>query len=379
MRLTSILLNLAKLEARYVEKIGHIPVLAREIVQAFEPQDGQAFLDMTFGGGGHTKHLLATNKAITVFTLDRDPEAFERSLVLAKEVAAVGGNHHQKVVPMLGRFSELPTLLEGMGVGRDYFDGVIMDLGASSFQFDQQRRGFSLRNNGPLDMRMDGGRFPNMPNAADVINGLDAEDLAKIFKAYGEERHSRKIAQAIVDSRFMMKSLQSTQELATLVGNLMSTTGRQQPHDKLGRVAHPATKIFQALRIFVNNELNELDYGLEVVHGFVRKVNASATVAASADFGEPITHTRYDGGLLAAISFHSLEDRIVKKHLVGAHLAEQNVADYKLQLDDHDLEKKKTKPWAFYRHRFVAPDVEEVALNPRARSAKLRLGLCLPV
>lgn len=375
MRLTSILFNLAN-EIRYVEKIGHIPVLASEIVQAFQPQDGQHFLDMTFGGGGHTKHLLATNKKITVFTLDRDPDAFERSLVLSKEVSKLGNN--QKVIPMLGRFSELPNLLDGIGIGHNYFDGVIMDLGASSFQFDQQQRGFSLRNNGPLDMRMDGQRFPNMPSAADVLNGLDAEDLAKIFKAYGEERHSRKIAQAIVDSRFMMKSIQTTQELATLVGNLISTTGNNQ-HDKLGRVAHPATKIFQALRIFVNNELNELDYGLEVLHAYVRKVKDTVRASLS-DFSEPIINDRYGGGLLAVISFHSLEDRIVKGHLVGAHLTQQKVTDYKLQVDDVELDrKKKEKRWVFYRHRFLAPTAEEIGLNPRARSAKLRIGLCLPV
>src|SRR5690606_39199758 len=110
--------------------------------------------------------------------------------------------------------------------------------------------GFSIKTDGPLDMRMDGDRFPNMPTAADVVNSLDAEDLAKIFKTYGEEKAAMKVAQAIVDSRFMMKSLRTTRELATLVGNLLG----HDRHDQLGRSAHPATKVFQALRIFVNNE-----------------------------------------------------------------------------------------------------------------------------
>ena len=366
MKLYRFLSNLSKLNtsSQNVERIFHLPVMAKQITETLSPKDGQIFLDMTFGGGGHTKYLLMTNKKITIFALDRDPEAFERAIVLSKQVSS--RNNGQKVIPLLGRFSELAHLLNNFNIPPHSFDGAIMDLGASSFQFETFQRGFSIKLDGPLDMRMDGSRFQNMPTAADVVNSLDAEDLAKIFKTYGEERSALKIAHSIVDSRFLMKRLNTTRELATLIDG----TTNNSYQDKLGRYAHPATKVFQALRIFVNNELNELNYGIELLSKYLKKdKNATAT-------NELISFDRNDGGLLAILSFHSLEDKIVKNNFVELYSSQTNNSDYNLMADN--LAKSHTrKKWNFFKDKLIYPTDEEVHHNPRARSAKLRIGLRL--
>jgi len=346
-----------------VDKIVHLPVLAKEITQLLNPRDGQCFIDMTFGGGGHTKYLLMSQKKITIFALDRDPEAFQRAIVLSKSLASK--KNGQTVIPLLGRFSELAYLMDNLKIPANHIDGAIMDLGASSFQFESGPRGFSLKLDGPLDMRMDGQRFPNSPSAADVINSLDADDLAKIFKVYGEEKHAVKVAQAIIDSRFMMKSLNSTRELATLVGNLLNKDGV----DMLGRASHPATRVFQALRIFVNNELNELNYGIELLAHYLKKSKQLNDDSA-------VSLQRHDAGLLAAISFHSLEDKIVKSHIQGFKDMQMNPIDYgptEPLIENH----KKRRKWAFYKHQLIYPSQDEVFLNPRARSAKLRCAIRL--
>lgn len=372
MKVFGLVRNLAiHTSTRSVDKIVHLPVLAKQITETLNPQDGQHFIDLTFGGGGHTKHLLSTNKQITIFALDRDPEAFERAIVLAKKVSSK--NNGQKVIPLLGRFSELETLLANFDVPENFFNGAIMDLGASSFQFETLQRGFSINLDGPLDMRMDANRFPNMPTAADVVNGLDAEDLVKIFKIYGEERHAVKIAHSIVDSRFLMKRLNTTRELATLVASTLNTSYQ----DKLGRYAHPATKIFQALRIFVNNELNELNYGIHLLSKYL-KINQSAKGFSSCDI-VTTDEKDIDGGLLAAISFHSLEDKIVKNNFVGLNSSMSKWpmnSDYNVMAGTYDttsfaLDKK----WILYKDKLIYPSADEVDHNPRARSAKLRFGL----
>lgn len=349
-----------------IEQIVHHPVLAKEITQTLDPQDGQCFIDMTFGGGGHTKHLLATHKKITIFALDRDPEAFQRAIVLSRNVTKQ--NNGQMVIPLLGRFSELPNLLNNFKMPNHFVDGAIMDLGASSFQFEEGIRGFSVKADGPLDMRMDGNRFPNMPTAADVINSLDADDLTKIFKTYGEERHAVKIAQTIIDSRFLMKNLNSTRELATLVSSVLCHGNR---HDKLGREAHPATKVFQALRIFVNNELNELEYGIELLSRYLKRSKQSNDTIGEDD--GVIEHERNGAGLLAVISFHSLEDKLVKGHFMGDAKSEHNLADHSLIEQPNVL--NVGKPWKFYKERLIYPSKNEVFHNPRSRSAKLRFAI----
>lgn len=361
-----------------VETIKHIPVLAQEITKILSPKDGQCFLDLTFGGGGHTKHLLSTNKKITIFTLDRDPYAFEKAEILAKTIEQ--NNHFgQKIIPMLGRFSEIDDLLKKIQIPYHSFDGAIMDLGASSFQYDNPQRGFSFRNDGPLDMRMDGERNQRLPSAADIINTLNADELAKIFKVYGEERHAKKIAQTIVDSRFLMKRLNTTRELAELVQSVLSRSNDiSATRDKIGRPIHPATKIFQALRIFVNNELNELNSVIPVLSKYLKISEESDD---KDDDNEFIAQKRSNGGLLAIISFHSLEDRIVKSHFVNQ--SDNNLIlppksnDYIIHPTINDIYQtpKSLKIWKFYQKKFQLPTETEILLNPRARSAKLRVGL----
>ncbi|KAM7291964.1 12S rRNA N4-methylcytidine methyltransferase [Ixodes scapularis] len=192
--------------------------------------------------------------------------------------------------PVLSRFSEVEETLEQLGVEPNSVDGAILDCGCSSMQFDDPSRGFGLSTNGPLDMRMDAERYPNEPTAADVVNSLDYESLARILKVYGEEKKAKKVAQAIVDSRFMMRSIDTTWELAQLVETALSD-GLGERRDMLGRPTHLATKTFMALRIFVNDELNELNHALTVGRRLLRP-----------------------GGRLAVLSFHSLEDRLVKRH-----------------------------------------------------------------
>ncbi|CAG2161450.1 unnamed protein product [Oppiella nova] len=350
--------------------LSHKPVMGREIMAALRPKDGQTFIDMTFGSGGHTKHLLATNKKICVYALDRDPIAHERAVHLSRSklIAANG----QRVIPLLGRFSELPALMAAEGVAMDSVDGVIMDLGASSMQFDDSRRGFSLSSDGPLDMRMDGQRFESMPTAADVVNTLSAEHLAKIFKIYGEERYALKIAQTIVDSRFLMKRLSSTTELAHLVANV---SANHQSFDRLGRPQHSATKVFQAIRIFVNNELNELNYGLQRIRHYLKPMKNTDL----SDRNESIdNYDEIDGGVIAVLSFHSLEDRIVKKHFIGTELNTSLESKHFSSLeipDENELSKVLNKSWKPINKRVILADEEEVLSNPRSRSAKLRLAV----
>ncbi|KAJ3593442.1 hypothetical protein NHX12_005777, partial [Muraenolepis orangiensis] len=219
---------------------------------------------MTFGSGGHTKEILNTCSDVTVLALDRDPAAF----CLAQQLAA---RYAGRVRPMLGRFSELLAQVE---VKPGSVDAVLLDAGCSSMQMDRPQRGFSLSRDGPLDMRMDGDRYPNMPCAADVVNALDQQALAAILLAYGEEKHARKISSAIVEARGVCP-ITRTQQLASVVA------------DKLERPSHVATKTFQALRIFVNDELNELHAGLRAARTLLRP-----------------------GGRLCALTFHSLEDRL---------------------------------------------------------------------
>lgn len=351
---------------------SHRPVMCREIMQALRPEDGQVFIDMTFGGGGHTKQLLATNKKIKIFALDRDPIAYQKAVVLSEsKLVAVNG---QKIIPLLGRFSEFPDLMHSHGVGPDSVDGIIMDLGASSMQFDDYRRGFSLSNDGPLDMRMDGKRFESMPTAADVVNTLNANHLAKVFKIYGEERYAMKFAQTIVDSRFLMKRLSSTRELANLIAGV--TSGRQA-FDSLGRNQHSATKVFQALRIFVNNEINELNYAMEKVRLYLRPTLNPNVIESKDDIDN---YSQIDGGVIAVLSFHSLEDKIVKRHLTGAESNHNSqTKDFSsLELpEEYDVNRVMKKKWKMISKKVMTPTEEEVLDNPRSRSAKLRLAVRL--
>ncbi|TNN80543.1 putative methyltransferase-like protein 15 [Liparis tanakae] len=263
-----------------------------------------------------------------------------------------------RVKPLLGRFSELEALLTDMNIKPRSIDAVLLDAGCSSMQMDQAQRGFSLSKDGPLDMRMDGERYPDMPCAADVVNTLDQQALASILTAYGEERHARKIAAAIVKAR-RVNPITQTQQLASVVAGSFPAAVLYARKDRLQRPAHVATKTFQALRIFVNDELNELHAGL-------RAARAALT----------------PGGRLCVITFHSLEDRLVKRFLQGDDLS--NLDQYHFSPRKRGAGKEKLVDekrdggivdWLPLRRKVITPERDDVQENPRGRSAKLRAVL----
>lgn len=227
-----------------------------------------------------------------------------------------------------------------------------MDCGCSSMQFDTGERGFSISKNGPLDMRMDSNRCENAPTAADVLAKASEGDIYKILKVYGEEKQAKKIARTIIEARYLFKKLQTTQELADLVDSCFTSEYRL---DKLQRRSHNATKTFQALRIFVNNELNEINYGMILAHHYLKL-----------------------GGRLITLTFHSLEDTIVKRHLMG-NLVENAANPIPLKFSSHMVNTEEgmmkelmEKNWKMLHKHVLTPTAEEVEKNPRSRSAKLR-------
>ncbi|XP_069888787.1 12S rRNA N4-methylcytidine (m4C) methyltransferase isoform X2 [Dipodomys merriami] len=301
----------------------HIPVMVDEVIHCLAPQKGQNII---------TKMMSLSNAVKPT----------------SKQIRA-----------MLGQFSQAEGLLMKAGVQPETFDGVLLDLGCSSMQLDAPERGFSLRKDGPLDMRMDGGRYPDMPTAADVVNALDQQALASILRTYGEEKHARKIAAAIIHARSIYP-ITRTQQLASIVAGAFPPSAIYSRKDLLQRSTHIATKTFQALRIFVNNELNELYSGLKTAQKFLRP-----------------------GGRLVALSFHSLEDRIVKRFLLGISLTERfnlsvrQKVKQTLQLgsnheDKEEISARAPLMWELIHKKVLTPDNGEVQDNPRGRSAKLR-------
>ncbi|XP_010638740.1 probable methyltransferase-like protein 15 isoform X1 [Fukomys damarensis] len=333
----------------------HIPVMVDEVVHFLAPQKGQVFLDMTFGSGGHTRALLQAQPDITLYALDRDPTA----CAIAQQLSEL---HPKQIRALLGQFSQVEALLLEAGVQPGTLDGVLLDLGCSSMQLDTPERGFSLQKDGPLDMRMDGGRCPDVPTAAEAVNALDQQALASILRGYGEEKHARKIASAIVLARRACP-ITRTQQLASVVAGAFPPSAIYARKDLLQRSTHVATKTFQALRIFVNNELNELYTGLRTAQRFLRP-----------------------GGRLVAISFHSLEDRIIKRFLLGISMAErfnQSVRQKMVQASGSDPENKEgiavkaPLMWELINKKVLTPKDQDVQDNPRARSAKLRAAIKL--
>ncbi|XP_054555285.1 12S rRNA N4-methylcytidine (m4C) methyltransferase isoform X2 [Talpa occidentalis] len=336
----------------------HIPVMVDEVVHCLAPQKGQVFLDMTFGSGGHTRAILQKESDITLFALDRDPTAY----AIAEQLSEL---YPKQIRALLAQFSQAEALLMKGGVQPGTLDGVLFDLGCSSMQLDTPERGFSLRKDGPLDMRMDGDRYPDMPTAADVVNALDQQALASILRTYGEEKHAKKIASAIIQARSIYP-ISRTQQLASIVAGAFPPSAIYARKDLLQRSTHIATKTFQALRIFVNNELNELYTGLKTAQKFLRP-----------------------GGRLVVLSFHSLEDRIVKRFLLGISMTErfnlsarQKVIQ-KSQLDSHHEDKEEFSKgrdplmWELIHKKVLTPNDQDVQDNPRGRSAKLRAAIKL--
>lgn len=352
--------------------LSHVPVMAKEVMDVMRPSDGKTYIDMTFGAGGHTKKLLSSNKSIRIIAVDRDPVAFKKAQELATEVSIKSSQTgiQQSVIPVRGKFSEVINQIHLSGVPYESVDGVIFDLGASSMQFDDSSRGFSLSSNAPLDMRMDSTNESDL-TAEDVVNNLNENRLSEIFRLYGEEKKSRKIAAAIVDARILLGRIKTTQELAKIV----STSSRNHI-DALGRTAHPATKVFQALRIFVNNELNEIDYALDKIHMFLKPLSNGIS-SDNVDLDEQV-------GRIVVISFHSLEDRIVKRKFSGLDPDEPIVkalsqhARIRTSLDlTLDGVQMKNNKWKSVWGHIQKPSDEEVAINPRSRSAKMRAAIRL--
>ncbi|WP_149541165.1 16S rRNA (cytosine(1402)-N(4))-methyltransferase RsmH [Siccirubricoccus phaeus] len=307
---------------------GHLPVMLAEVLATLAPRDGATYADGTFGGGGYAGAILAA-AACTLYAIDRDPEAIARGAALA---ARFPGRIHL----LEGRFGDLLGLMQRAGIAR--LDGVVLDLGVSSFQLDEAARGFSFRADGPLDMRMEkAGK-----SAADLVNTLPESELADMLFSLGEERHARRIARAIVAAR-RAAPITTTFRLAELIRAVT-------PRDPSG--IDRATRSFQALRIAVNDELGEVERGLE----------AAAQLLAP-------------GGRLVVVAFHSLEDRIVKRfmaaragraggasrHDPGALAGPAAPAEYRLLTP-----------------RALRPGNAETAANPRARSARLRALERLP-
>uniref|UniRef100_U3I8R0 12S rRNA N(4)-cytidine methyltransferase METTL15 n=1 Tax=Anas platyrhynchos platyrhynchos TaxID=8840 RepID=U3I8R0_ANAPP len=336
----------------------HTPVMLEEVVNCLSPQSGQCFLDMTFGAGGHTTALLEKASDITVYALDRDPTAYKIAQQLSE-------SYPKQIRALLGQFSQSEALLISSGVEPGTLDGVLLDAGCSSMQFDTPERGFSLQKDGPLDMRMDGDRYPDMPTAADVVNALDQQALAFILRTYGEERHAKKIASAIVQARSIYP-ITRTQQLASIVAGAFPASALYARKDLLQRPTHVATKTFQGLRIFVNDELHELFIGLKTAEKFLKP-----------------------GGRLVALSFHSLEDRIIKRFLHGIDMTEKYNLGSRQKIrqalknsseEDDSQEFPHGKPnskWTFIQKKVLTPQAKDNQTNPRGRSAKLRAAIKL--
>jgi 16S rRNA (cytosine1402-N4)-methyltransferase len=300
---------------------GHLPVMLDEVLTLLAPKDGEHYVDGTFGGGGYARAILEAADC-RVLGIDRDPDAIARG---QKLVTQFGG----RLTLVRGEFSQLDALLAGART-----NGVVLDLGVSSFQFDEPERGFSFRAEGPLDMRMS----REGKSAADLANTAGEKELTEVIARLGEERNARRIARAIIAAR----PVTTTLELAEVV------SAAQGP--KAARLAiHPATRTFQALRIHVNDELGELSRGLDAAEQVL-----------------------VPGGRLIVVAFHSLEDRIVKQFLT-----ERSAQAPRASRHAPDERRARAPRFRLLTHRPLTPDKRELQSNPRARSARLRAAVRL--
>ncbi|MCR4324944.1 MAG: 16S rRNA (cytosine(1402)-N(4))-methyltransferase RsmH [Candidatus Curtissbacteria bacterium] len=283
-------------------EVYHKPVLLQEVIDFLNPKAGTRFIDATLGGAGHAQEL--TKRGAEVLGIDRDPDSLE--FARSKQIPALTIER--------GNFADIGEIAKRSGF--DQIDGILFDLGVSSNQLDNAQRGFSFTKEGPLDMRMD----PNLTvRASDIINNFDERRLSEIFKTYGQEKFSRSIANAICSAR-QVGPIETTTELAEIVKRAIPRGVRREK-------IHKATRTFQALRIVVNSELLNLEQALPQTPDLIRP-----------------------GGRLVVISFHSLEDAIVKRFF------------------------KQEKQFKILTKNPIGPQDEEIEENPRSRSAKLRAG-----
>ena len=296
----------------------HTPVLGPRAIELLNVRAGGVYIDGTFGAAGYTRLILAA-ASCTVIGIDRDQHAIALGADLVQSA-------HGRLTLVQGRFSELENTARSFGYDR--VDGVVLDLGVSSMQLDDAARGFSFRRDGPLDMRMGG----EGPSAAEVIAYASEHDLAKIIGTLGEERRARAVARAIVAAR-AQAPIRSTRALAEIIERVV--------HGRPGMI-HPATRTFQALRMFVNEELAELADGLAAAEAVLRA-----------------------GGRLVVVAFHSLEDHLIKQFLKQRSSGPA--------VSRHAAQIAHAAPiFRLLTKRPIVPDAAEISVNPRARSAKLR-------
>jgi 16S rRNA (cytosine1402-N4)-methyltransferase len=316
-----------------IATFSHVSVMRTEVVEALAVRDGGVYVDGTFGAGGYSRAVLAAAPGCTVWAIDRDP-------VVARFADALAAEHPGRFTLVPGRFGAMDRVLAAHGVSA--VDGVALDIGVSSLQIDDPARGFSFQADGPLDMRMGG----DGPSAADVVNAADEDTLAGLIRSLGEERHARRVAAAIVRAR-AEAPIARTARLAEIVRGAIPGAARQQARDGID----PATRTFQALRLHVNDELGELNAGLD---------------AAERLLGP--------GGRLVVVSFHSLEDRIVKAFMRDRSGDRPNPSRH-VPAAANDA--GGTGPAPTFRavgRKALRPTEAEVAANPRARSARMRVA-----
>lgn len=303
----------------------HFPVMLPEVLSVLAPKDGEVYVDGTFGAGGYTRAFLEAANC-TVIAIDRDPAAVLRADAMKAEFG-------DRLIFVPGRFGDALDLVRAAGYER--VDGFVLDVGVSSMQFDEASRGFSFRFDAPLDMRMD---TSSGDTAADLVNNMDEEDLANLIYKFGDERKSRYIARRIVEQR-ALAPIETTLQLADLIRSVVF----KSPKDKID----PATRTFQALRIAVNDELGELESGLLAAEELLQ-----------------------EGGRLVVVSFHSLEEGIVKSFLYERSGKTPNVSKYlpvAVKSADPSFVLSPRKP--------LDPSAAEISQNPRSRSARLRAAV----
>ena len=301
----------------------HIPVMLDEVICALAPADTGLFIDATFGNGGYSRAILSS-ASCSVAAIDRDPDAILRGQELNDAA-------HGRLSLFEGPFSQMAEMMENTPFAK--VDGIVFDLGVCSTQLDQPERGFSFRQDGPLDMRMS----KDGTYAAHIVNHFGEADIANILWRYGDERASRRIARAIVQAR-LNAPIERTAQLTNIIHSVM-------PRPKPGQ-ADSATRSFQALRIYVNAELEEIE----------------AALIAAEKLLKP-------GGILAVVSFHSLEDRIVK-----LFLADRSGAKARPSRHLPDVGNEAPPTFTLTPRKPIPPTDAEIGINPRSRSAKLRVA-----